>query len=61
MEITEIQLKGSHLNTMEKFRIYNDKLKGITVFNENLYELCNPIFYVCGCVQDEITGCVAQS
>jgi hypothetical protein len=47
MEITEIQLKGSHLNTMEKFRIYNDKLIGITIFNENLYELSNPIFDVC--------------
>jgi hypothetical protein len=37
MEITEVQHKGSHLNTMEKFY----KLKGITIFNEN--ELSNPV------------------
>jgi hypothetical protein len=47
MGITEVQHKGSNLNTMEKFHIYNDKLKGITVFNEHVYELSNPNFDVC--------------
>jgi hypothetical protein len=43
MEITEVQYKGSNLNTTEKFHIYNEKVKEITIFNENLYELANPI------------------
>jgi hypothetical protein len=47
LDITEVQRKGSRLNTMEKLHIYNDKLKGITICNENLYELSNPIFDVC--------------
>jgi hypothetical protein len=38
MEITKVQHKGSHLNTMDKFHVYNGKLKFITIFNENLFE-----------------------
>jgi hypothetical protein len=46
MGIVKIQNKGSYLNTMEKFHIY-DKAKGKLIFNESLYELSNPIFEVC--------------
>jgi hypothetical protein len=55
MEITEVQHKGRHLNTMEEFHIYNDKVKGITIFNEVLYTLANPIFYVCRGFQESIS------
>jgi hypothetical protein len=47
VEITEVQRKGSHLNTIEIFQIYNKKLTGIIIFNENLHESYNPILEVC--------------
>jgi hypothetical protein len=47
METKEVQYKGSHLNTIEKFHIYDDKVNGLKIFNDNLYKLANPIFDVC--------------
>jgi hypothetical protein len=48
MEVVELQHKGPYINTVEKFHIYNNKLKGNLVFNDNLYEPSNPIFEACG-------------
>jgi hypothetical protein len=44
VEVVELQRKGPCLDTVEKFHLYSNKLKGNLVFNDKLYELCNPIF-----------------
>jgi hypothetical protein len=48
MDVVEQQHKGPYLNTAEKFHIYNKKLKGNLVLNDNLCELSSSIFEGCG-------------
>jgi hypothetical protein len=48
-DIMEHQQKGSYLNTVEKYHIYNDNnMKPKLVLNDNLCEQTNPIFEVRG-------------
>jgi hypothetical protein len=47
VEVVELQHKGPYLDTVERFYLYN-KLKENLVFNDNLYELSNPIFEAYG-------------
>jgi hypothetical protein len=50
MQVVNIQNKGPHLNTLERFQIYKEQKTGV-ILNDNYADLYNPLFELVTTVQ----------